>query len=46
VLRARDLLGIDLDGAPHVADWVERLSERASIQQELSVIADLPRPVS
>jgi glutathione S-transferase len=45
VLRARDLLGIDLAGVPHVADWVERLSERPSIQQELAVIAGLPRLV-
>jgi glutathione S-transferase len=45
VIRARDLLGIDLDAIPHVAAWVERLSERRSIQLELAVVADLPKLV-
>jgi glutathione S-transferase len=45
VIRARDLLGIDLDAIPHVGAWVERLSERRSIQLEIAVVADLPKLV-
>jgi glutathione S-transferase len=45
VIRARDLLGIDLDAIPHVDAWVERLSQRRSIQLEIAVVADLPKPV-
>ena len=43
VLRARDLLGVELDPFPHVVDWVARLSGRASIDEELTIIAGLPR---
>ena len=41
VLRARDLLGVSLESYPSLLDWVARVSERASIQAELEVVAAL-----
>jgi|SRR5690242_6184501 glutathione S-transferase len=41
VLRARDMLGVSLDGFPGVADWVERLEQRPSIAAEVEVVAAL-----
>jgi glutathione S-transferase len=41
VLRARDILGVSLEGFPAVAAWLERLAERPSIAMEADVIAAL-----
>jgi glutathione S-transferase len=41
VIRARDLLDVDLDAFPAVADWLARLSDRPSIAAELGVVAAL-----
>jgi len=41
VLRARDMLGVPLDGFPAVAAWLERLGARPSIAQEVDVVAAL-----
>jgi glutathione S-transferase len=41
VLRARDLLGVSLEGFPAVAAWLEQLVERPSIAMEADVIAAL-----
>ena len=41
VLRARDMLGVPLDGFPAVAAWLERLVARPSIAQEADVVAAL-----
>jgi glutathione S-transferase len=41
VLRARDILGVSLEGFPAVAAWLERLVERPSITMEADVIAAL-----
>ena len=41
VLRARDMLGVSLDGFPAVAAWLERLAERPSIAMEADVVAAL-----
>ena len=41
VLRARDLLGVQLDATPAVAGWVERLLERPAIAAEASIVAAL-----
>lgn len=41
VLRARDLLGIELDGRPALAAWVERACERPSVAAEREVVAAL-----
>jgi glutathione S-transferase len=41
VLRARDMLGVPLDGFPAVAAWLERLVARPSIAQEVDVVAAL-----
>ncbi len=41
VLRARDLLGVALEGFPAVAAWLERLVERPSIATEVEVVAAL-----
>ena len=37
IVRARDMLGVELP--PHVAAWLERLSERASVRAELEVVS-------
>ena len=41
VLRARDMLGVSLEGFPAVTAWVERLVERPSIAMEADVVAAL-----
>jgi glutathione S-transferase len=41
VLRARDLLGVDLGGFPATAAWVDRLVERPSVAMEVDVVAAL-----
>jgi glutathione S-transferase len=40
-LRARDMLGVDLDGFPAVADWLARLEERPAIAAEVGIVAAL-----
>jgi glutathione S-transferase len=41
LLRARDMLGIDLDGFPSLAAWLARLEERPSIAAEAGIVAAL-----
>jgi stringent starvation protein A len=41
VIRARDMLGVELDPYPTLVDWVARVSERASVESELGVVAAL-----
>ncbi|HZO49691.1 MAG TPA: glutathione S-transferase family protein [Gaiellaceae bacterium] len=41
VIRARDLLGVALDGLPALAGWLERLSQRPAVAAELDVVAAL-----
>ena len=41
VLRARDLLGVALEGFPAVAAWLEQLAERPSIAMEAEIVAAL-----
>ena len=41
VLRARDMLGVALDGFPAVAAWVDRLVERPAVAREVEVVAAL-----
>jgi glutathione S-transferase len=41
VLRARDVLGIALDGFPAVAAWLERTVERPAVAMEVEIIAAL-----
>ncbi len=41
LLRARDLLGIELDPWPPLADWVARACERPSVAAEQLVVAAL-----
>jgi RNA polymerase-associated protein len=41
VLRARDLLGVELALWPALADWAARLAERPSVAAELEVVAAL-----
>jgi RNA polymerase-associated protein len=43
VIRARDLLGIELDPWPAVHEWLERVSLRPSVAAELELVAALPR---
>jgi pyrimidodiazepine synthase len=40
-LRARDVLGVDLEGFPAVADWLARLEERPAIAAETQLVAAL-----
>jgi glutathione S-transferase len=40
-LRARDMLGVELDGYPSVSDWLARLEERPSIAAEAGIVAAL-----
>ncbi|HEY1565167.1 MAG TPA: glutathione S-transferase family protein [Gaiellaceae bacterium] len=40
-LRARDMLGVDLDGVPSVADWLSRLEERPAVAAEAGIVAAL-----
>jgi stringent starvation protein A len=41
VIRARDMLGLPLDGYATLEGWLERLAERPSIAQELGVVSAL-----
>jgi glutathione S-transferase len=41
VLRARDMLGVELDGCPSLADWLARLEQRPAIAAEVGVVAAL-----
>jgi glutathione S-transferase len=41
VLRARDMLGVPLDGFPVLSAWLDRLVARPSIAQEVDVVAAL-----
>ena len=41
LLRARDMLGIDLDGFSSLAAWLARLEERPSIAAEAGIVAAL-----
>jgi glutathione S-transferase len=40
-LRARDMLGVDLDGFPALADWLARLEQRPAIAAEAGIVAAL-----
>ena len=41
VLRARDALGVELDGFPALEDWLGRMLERPSVAAEAQVVAAL-----
>ena len=41
VLRARDMLGVELDPYPAVSDWLARLEQRPAIAAETAVVAAL-----
>jgi glutathione S-transferase len=41
VLRARDMLGVELDGFPVLADWLSRLEQRPAIAAEAGIVAAL-----
>jgi stringent starvation protein A len=41
VLRARDMLGVDLDGFPALAGWLARLEQRPAIAVEAGIVAAL-----
>ena len=41
LLRARDLLGVELDPYPAVSDWLARLEQRPAVAAESSVVAAL-----
>jgi len=41
LLRARDMLGVELDAFPALADWLGRLEERPAIAAEAGVVAAL-----
>ncbi len=41
LLRARDMLGVELDGFPSLADWLARLEQRPAIAAEVGVVAAL-----
>jgi glutathione S-transferase len=41
VLRARDMLGVELDGFPALVDWLERLEQRPAIAAEAGTVAAL-----
>jgi glutathione S-transferase len=40
-LRARDMLGVELDGFPSLVDWLARLEQRPSIAAEAGIVAAL-----
>lgn len=40
-LRARDMLGVELDGFPALTDWLARLEQRPAIAVEVGVVATL-----
>jgi glutathione S-transferase len=41
LLRARDMLGVELDDFPALTDWLERLEQRPAIAAEAGVVAAL-----
>jgi glutathione S-transferase len=41
VLRARDMLGVNLNGYPSLGAWLERLEERPAIADEAGTVAAL-----
>jgi glutathione S-transferase len=41
ILRAESNLGVDLDGQPALAEWVERCAERPSVSAERALLAAL-----
>ena len=41
VLRARDMLGVPLDGFPALSSWLDRLTARPAVAQEVDVVAAL-----
>ncbi len=41
ILRARDMLGVDLDGLPALGDWLARLEQRPAIAAEAGIVAAL-----
>jgi glutathione S-transferase len=41
VIRARDMLGVELDPYPTLLEWLARVSERPSVASELGVVAAL-----
>jgi glutathione S-transferase len=41
ILRARDMLGVDLDRFAALTDWLERMLERPSVAAEAQVVAAL-----
>jgi len=41
VLRARDMLGVDLDPYPALLDWLGRMLERPAVAAEAQVVATL-----
>jgi glutathione S-transferase len=41
VLRARDMLGVPLDGFPALRSWLDRLEGRPAIAREVEVVAAL-----
>jgi len=40
-LRARDMLGVELDGFPSLTDWLGRLEQRPAVAAEVGVVAAL-----
>jgi glutathione S-transferase len=40
-LRARDMLGVDLDRFPSLSDWLARLEQRPAIAAEAGIVAAL-----
>ena len=41
ILRARDMLGVELDGYPSLGAWLARLEQRPAIAAEVGVVAAL-----
>ena len=41
VLRARDMLGVELDGFSSLTDWLTRLEQRPAIAEEAGIVAAL-----
>jgi glutathione S-transferase len=41
LLRARDMLGVELDGFPSLADWLARIEQRPAIAAEAGIVAAL-----
>jgi glutathione S-transferase len=41
LLRARDMLGVGLDGFPSLSDWLARLEERPAVAGEVDIVAAL-----